>query len=74
MLSQPAGAVREPLQFAAEGPVGDGWQEGAEFGGGFGLQFLQGVHLGLKIVKVGTTRRRSGVASCDGKGIVTTVS
>jgi len=41
------------LQFAFEGFVEDGGQQGVEFGGGFGLQFLERVCLCLKAVEVG---------------------
>ena len=33
--------------------VEDGWQEGVEFGLGFGLQLSQGVYFSLQVIQVG---------------------
>ena len=43
----------QQLQLPFKGFVEDGRQERSEFGGGFGLQLLQRVHLGLQTVQVG---------------------
>src|SRR2546427_6863744 len=41
------------LELAPERFREDGGHEGVEFGGGFGLEFFQGVHLSLKVVEIG---------------------
>jgi hypothetical protein len=40
-------------QFSFEGAVQDGGEEGVELGGGFGLEALEGIHLGLEGVQFG---------------------
>ncbi len=53
------------LQFSFESLVEDGGEEGIEFGGGLGLQALQGVHLRLQRVQLGYNPALLGEC-CDG--------
>jgi hypothetical protein len=52
------------LQFSFEGFVEDGGQQGVELGGGFGLQFLERIHLGLKAVEVGQDAALTVATAC----------